>query len=388
MNTLRTYGFPLSLALILCEAILFLLMACVLLRRNWRHTFYSYRKAGLLGGSLFLLCCMVTAVVNLFPLEKTGEEQFSALIDGLVSVSRTFSLILLPFILLLFVAMLVGNLILLRREGRSVRNVTGAAVGGLLLGGTLFEVFGWQLIDKYLIGPQYEAGHLWVTVPDVWAPTFCGGLLCYCECFLIGVSVYAAYAVHHTPAYDKDYIIILGCRPFSDGRPTPLLRNRVEAAVAFANAQEAATGKSPVFIPSGGQGKDETVPEAEVMRRCLLDAGIPDERILPEDRSTNTYENMKFSKQLIEARSGPDARVAFATTNYHLFRSGCLTRKVGMKQAEGISGKTRRYFWSNAFIREYVALLSMGRGHHLTVAAVLFIVSLALGFAKFYIETH
>ena len=59
-----------------------------------------------------------------------------------------------------------------------------------------------------------------------------------------------------------------------------------------------------------------------------------------------------------------------------------------MTRAEGIAGKTRRYFWSNAFIREYVALLLLGRGHHLTVAAVLFVVSLLLGFAKFYIETH
>ena len=388
MNTLRTYGFPLSLAFIVCEAVLFFLMARVLLRKDWRHTFYSYRKVGLLGGSLFLLCCMVTAVVNLFPLEKTGEEQFAALIDGLVGVSRTFSLILLPVILLLFIVMIIGNLILLRREGGSPRNIIGAGVGFGLLAATLFEVFGWQLLRARVIEPQYAAGRDWVTVLDVWAPTFFGGLLCYLECFLIGVSVYAAYAVLHRPAYDKDFIIILGCYVRPDGTLTPLLQNRVDAALAFARAQEAATGKAPVFVPSGGQGSDESMSEAEAMRRYLLAEGVPDDRILPEDQSTSTRENMQFSKALIDAAGGDGARVAFATTNYHLFRSGCLARKAGLANAEGIAGRTRRYFWTNAFIREYVALLSMGRGHHLTVAVVVFITSLLLGFAKFFIKGH
>ena len=108
------------------------------------------------------------------------------------------------------------------------------------------------------------------------------------------------------------------------------------------------------------------------MKRYLLEQGVPEERILEEDRSTDTLENMEFSKELIlkKVRPGkdapqgywpslddPEAKIAFSTTNYHVFRSGLCARRVKMR-AVGMGAKTKWYFWPNAAVREFVGLLT------------------------------
>ena len=109
-------------------------------------------------------------------------------------------------------------------------------------------------------------------------------------------------------------------------------------------------------MPSGGKGADEPVSEAEAMRRYLLEQGIPEERILVEDRSRDTFENMKFSKEIIWAVD-PRGKVAFSTTNYLVFRGGLYARRVKMR-AVGMGAKTKWYFWPNAAVREFVGLLT------------------------------
>ena len=81
--------------------------------------------------------------------------------------------------------------------------------------------------------------------------------------------------------------------------------------------------------------------------------------IIEEDRSKDTFENMKFSKEKIMA-ADPGAKIAFATTNYHVFRSGLFARRVKMR-AVGMGAKTKWYFWPNAAVREFVGLLSSHR---------------------------
>ena len=168
---------------------------------------------------------------------------------------------------------------------------------------------------------------------------------------------------------DRDFIIILGCRVRSDGTPMPQLQGRVDRALAFWNDQRSATGKAAVLVPSGGQGADEPVSEAESMRRSLEQRGVPEELILPEDRSTNTQENMAFSKALTDAVN-PNAKVAFATTNYHVFRSGVWARMAGL-EAEGMGSRTRWWYWPNAFMRECAGLLARRWRQELLLMAAL-----------------
>ena len=163
----------------------------------------------------------------------------------------------------------------------------------------------------------------------------------------------------YEPEPDRDFIIVLGCAIRKDGSPTPLLKGRLDRAYDFARKQELESGKAPVFVLSGGQGSDECVSEAECMRRYLAGRGVPEDRMILEDRSTDTTENMRFSKALIQAEKD-GAMIAFSTTNYHVFRSGLKARQVKM-QALGMGCRSKWYFWPNAAVREFVGLLTEHR---------------------------
>ena len=56
----------------------------------------------------------------------------------------------------------------------------------------------------------------------------------------------------------------------------------------------------------------------------------------------------------------PGAKIAFSTTNYHVFRSGLFARRVKMR-AVGMGAKTKWYFWPNAAVREFAGLLTKHR---------------------------
>lgn len=96
---------------------------------------------------------------------------------------------------------------------------------------------------------------------------------------------------------------------------------------------------------------------------------------MPETESKNTYENLKNSAALIRAREGgKDANLAFSTTNYHVFRAGMLAAEQGIR-AEGIGSPTKRYFWLNAFVREYIATLYSERRVHIRLLAALLLLT-------------
>ncbi len=174
------------------------------------------------------------------------------------------------------------------------------------------------------------------------------------------------------PDRDKDYMIILGCGIRKDGTPTPLLRGRINAALEFSRRQQKENGKEMIFVASGGQGSDESTSEANSIRQYLVEQGIPKSRIILDERSTSTFENMQFSKKKIEEHAPitKETRIAFATTNYHVFRSGLFARRVGMR-ALGIGAKTVWYFWPNAWVREFAGLLTEHRKKQLLTIGIM-----------------
>ena len=135
--------------------------------------------------------------------------------------------------------------------------------------------------------------------------------------------------------------------------------------------QKEKSGRDIVFVPSGGKEIDEPVAEAEAIRRYLLENGVPESSILPETRSTDTRENIIFSSELIREHSNgrEDVRTAFSTTNYHVFRTGLTAESLGLRM-EGIGSPTKRYFWINAFVREFIATMVSERRKHAAVIAV------------------
>ena len=249
--------------------------------------------------------------------------------------------------------MTVSNISLIRHEGFRVANALGIIISAVMTLGVFVCIivpFRFIIIDRNT--------HIVYSM-------ICT-LYVFSEVLLLGTKICALKAAKHKPEYDKDYIIILGCGIKKDGTLLPLLKGRVDKAIEFYNAQLQATGKKAVFVPSGGQGSDEIISEGEAMQRYLLEQGIPKEQIMPETKSTNTFENMKFSKELI---ADSDAKVVFSTTNYHVFRSGIFSAQAGLN-AEGMGSKTKWYFWPNAFIREFIGLI-LSQKKKIIVLAVL-----------------
>ena len=190
-------------------------------------------------------------------------------------------------------------------------------------------------------------------------------VLSYLYCLTIATLYCNIKASSHVPNYDKDYIIILGCKVKKDGGLTPLLKSRVDKAISFYNEQLSKTKKNLVFIPSGGKGSDEVISEAEAMRNYLVEQGISKKNILIEDKSCSTYENMLFSNKIINSNK-KNSKIAFSTTNYHVFRSGVIANNVGV-ECEGMGSSTKWYFYTNALIREFIASLVSCKKQHLII---------------------
>ncbi len=273
----------------------------------------------------------------------------------------------LAFVMAVFCTMLIiSNVSLVRHEGCSIRNLLGVFLGVLWLAGYIFNrfFFGKSFDDEFRI---YTSVSNAISV-----------LISYFECMLFSTALSAFLASRIKPPHDRDYVVILGCAIRSDGSLTPILRGRVDAAISFAENQFKKTGKKLKFVPSGGQGSDEIISEGEAMKRYLIEQGIEEERILPEMKSVNTFENIKLSREIIEADAGSDYNAAFSTTNYHVFRGYILCKKLGLKNARGISATTKWYFFPNAFLRELVGLFVDKRKLHIFVILLIILIFTAI----------
>ena len=108
-----------------------------------------------------------------------------------------------------------------------------------------------------------------------------------------------------------------------------------------------------IAVVSGGQGTDEPITEAECMYRELVNLGIDPNRIRLEEESTSTWENLKFSLDLIEAETGiRPKRIGVLSSEYHLFRASLFAKACDVEFV-GIPAKTSRWGQRiNHFMRE------------------------------------
>lgn len=179
------------------------------------------------------------------------------------------------------------------------------------------------------------------------------------------------------PRHNKDFIIVLGAGLMNGDQVTPLLAQRINKGIQFYQRQSRKTGHAPKMIFSGGQGGDETVPEGEAMRQYAVAHGVDGNDALAETASKTTYENMQFSKKIIDESSIEKPKTIFVTNNYHTFRAAIFAQSVGLKAA-GIGSKTAGFFLPNAVMREYIAIVMRQRKLHLIMVVLMFIFSLFL----------
>lgn len=257
-----------------------------------------------------------------------------------------------PGLFLFSLSLIVSNIALLRHERPRFQNLLGILLGLILIGAGAGTYAASRLLYRYDF--SYDAMRAVTMTRNTVGLAFT-----YVECILLGTIICGLRAAKHVPAPDRDYILILGCCFRKDGTLTPLLKARVDKALDFWRMQKEKTGKAAFIIPSGGQGRNESMPEAKAMSNYIAGTDIPSEYVLPEDQSVNTFQNMQFSKEIIDGKNpgSSSAKVCYVTTNYHVLRSGILANKVKLS-AEGLGAKTKWWFWPNAFVRECAAFFS------------------------------
>ena len=348
------YG-NLILTVYFASVILLLLNA---FRKQLQYNPYSYNTIIYPGFSLFICSLMGThAYVTVRSFLDPASYQAAQMLFTLVHSAKNYMFLTTPFLLALSLSLFISNIALIRHEGRRFVNVLGILLSVMLLAGEVIVA----LLDLW--SSLSGLGNLFQNL----TVNLLAAFYLYFECMIIGSLIVDVIAAKYHADPDKDYLLILGCGLKKDGTPTPLLKGRLDLALHFDEEQQSAAGKKAVFVVSGGQGPDELRSEAASMQDYLLAQGIPEERIMTEDRSSDTSENMRFSAQLI-GDDAKKAKIAFFTTNYHVFRAGLKARQAGMK-AVGMGAETKWYFWPNAAVREFVGLLTEHTGKQ---AALLF----------------
>ena len=144
------------------------------------------------------------------------------------------------------------------------------------------------------------------------------GVLTFASCLWVVLA-----GGHSEMEAEPDTMIILGCMVYEWG-PSILLQDRLNTALDYLEDHPDTT-----VIVSGGQGADEHISEAQAMHDYLVEHGFPSEQILLEDRSTNTYENLRFSNSVI-AGHGIDVTddIVVVSNDFHLARVRMLFKRV------------------------------------------------------------
>lgn len=191
--------------------------------------------------------------------------------------------------------------------------------------------------------------------------------------FVIGMTGFLMYqgAVDEV-TYEEDALIVLGAAVQGD-RVSSILAARLNEAADYAAKNEDA-----VIIVSGGQGPQENLTEAAAMEAYLIAKGIPLERIIKEEQATSTYENFKYSKEILDSKfgtesgdeggSGTDAdstsnqtlmsgyTCAYVTNEFHCYRAGKIAEDAGIN-ANGVSVKTEWWKLPVNYMRESLAVV-------------------------------
>jgi len=355
-----------------CASMVALLIIEYTVLKKWtKQSIYRFRCCAMVGLIFASFVFLVENIAYVF-VSDISEYSLDTCLLIIKNYPMYFADILIVPIICLGILMFASNIVLMRKEGMRPKNLVGTFLGVVLVIATVVLF----ALSTHLtnLAASFESHSLEVVCTIACNFFFC--LLDYVECLMVGIIVMGYVASKQKPSYDKDYIIILGCSISKTGGLLPLIKGRVSSAIKYAWDQEIASGKALKYVPSGGKGNDEIMSEGSAMELFLLSHGAEPYEVFPERESRNTYENFKLSKEIIFAQN-PDAKVAFATTNYHMLRSGMLAHKLGM-EVEGIASSTKWYFWPNGFAREVIAIFSMTVKKHIFFSAVCLILSILI----------
>ena len=279
---------------------------------------------------LFFFAFLTSFAITL--LVKYHDTPAGAVIGIAIVLLILFLVLIVPLLLI------INGFQMLKKEGHSFSNLLSMFFGMTIFFGE-FALFA-SYFDSYQSTPLIR-GLLFATGYGI----FYASIIFLCFMFYTWIIKILPRRV------DYDYVIVLGSGLINGDRVSRLLSDRIDRGIAIYNKSMS----SCKIIVSGGQGKDETISEAEAMKRYLIDHEIPEHDILVEDESKNTMENLTNSKEIIQSRKGRQY-TAVVTSNYHIFRAMIYAKRINLP-CTGIGARTAFYYWPGAMIREYIALI-------------------------------
>ncbi|MFI5586403.1 YdcF family protein [Amycolatopsis sp. NPDC051758] len=326
---------PLAAA-VFCFAVF--LVSFLLDRRKLRNGFYLFFALAFFGLAVLALLASISP-------EAAAIAGFGLL--ALVPLT----------IVVLAVFLICNGVTMLRREGRRPANllslVAGLGIVALVLFGVIVGQLGWpplEVVRDSVDGIVAYLSFLFV-------------------CFLLYSVVYGRIRSRRP----VDFVVVLGSGLLGGKNVPPLLAGRLDRGRRMLNA-ETAKGRTPLLITSGGQGPGEDLPESHAMADYLVDRGVPRDRILLEDRSRTTQENLAYSAEIMRERRGPAYRCVVVTNNFHVMRAALIARKAKV-EGQVVGAPTAWYFWPSATLREFAAILVEHRILNSVVCAVIIALS-------------
>ncbi|MCR5665186.1 MAG: YdcF family protein [Eubacterium sp.] len=219
----------------------------------------------------------------------------------------------------------------------NIGNATGIAIGVILI---LYGIF------AFAINPLIKK--IWkVTVGRVIVSVIAAIIILA----IAAAVILSALIIHEatSSATGDETLVVLGCQ-VRGSSPSLMLRERLTAAQAYLDEHEDA-----VCILSGGQGSDEDISEAQCMYTYLTEHGVDPDRLIMEDKSTSTRENLRFSLEIIQER-GLSTNLAIVTNEFHEYRASVIADKLNI-ETTAVSAHTHWWMFSTYFTREWYGIV-------------------------------
>lgn len=143
------------------------------------------------------------------------------------------------------------------------------------------------------------------------------------------------------------YLVVLGAQMKPEG-PSKVLQYRLDAALAYLTDHPECQ-----VVVSGGQGADEHISEAQGMYDYLVAHGLEADRILLEDQSVNTVQNLAFSAKYFDKEKD---EVLIVSNNFHVFRAVGIARRQGYQKVSGLAAHGYWFLLPNNMLREFVGV--------------------------------
>jgi uncharacterized SAM-binding protein YcdF (DUF218 family) len=300
----------------------------------------SFANAVLLGLALALLA--LGTAERLARADDPASRLVLLAVFALVAV--------VPFVVAAY--LVVNGLTMVRRESLRPANLLSLVAG---LG--ILTVIGFRLAT-----PLTGSGELVLSATIIML--LFGYVSFQCVSFVLYAFLYGRLSV---PRH-ADFVVVLGSGLLDGGRVPPLLASRLDRGYAVYRAL-AARGGDPLLIVSGGKGTDERVSEADAMAGYLAARGFPADRIIREGQSVSTEENLAYCQAIMD-RLRPGATCVIVTSNYHVFRTAMISRRIGIR-GQVTGARTAGYYWPSATLREFAAVFLSYKAVNLAVCLVL-----------------